>query len=60
MREAVTFVAWRYTRVEIVGIAARQPEAKRSPYRAIVDNLERLGVPRSESRIAMIEPPAEN
>ncbi|WP_198378586.1 tautomerase family protein [Neoroseomonas rubea] len=53
-------MAWRYTRVEIVGIAARQPEAKRSPYRAIVDNLERLGVPRSESRIAMIEPPAEN
>ena len=50
----------RYTRVEIVGIAARSPEAKRELYRAIVDNLERLGVPRLESRIVMIEPPAEN
>jgi hypothetical protein len=50
----------RYTRVEIVGIAARSAEAKRTLYRTIVDNLERLGVPRLESRIVMIEPPAEN
>jgi phenylpyruvate tautomerase PptA (4-oxalocrotonate tautomerase family) len=50
----------RSTRVEIVGIAARSPEAKRALYRAIVDNLERLGVPRLESRIVLIEPPAEN
>ncbi|MGK7865210.1 tautomerase family protein [Falsiroseomonas sp. E2-1-a4] len=50
----------RYTRVEIVGIAARSTEAKRALYRAIVDNLERLGVPPLESRIVMIEPPAEN
>jgi phenylpyruvate tautomerase PptA (4-oxalocrotonate tautomerase family) len=50
----------RYTRVEIVGIAARSPEAKRALYRAIVENLERLGVPRAESRIVLIEPPPEN
>jgi hypothetical protein len=50
----------RYTRVEIVGIAARSPEAKRALYQAIVENLERLGVPRAESRIVLIEPPPEN
>lgn len=50
----------RYTRVEIVGIAARSPEAKRALYREIVDRLERLGVPRLESRIVIIEPPAQN
>jgi phenylpyruvate tautomerase PptA (4-oxalocrotonate tautomerase family) len=50
----------RYTRVEIIGIAARSAEAKRALYRAIADNLERLGVPRLESRIVLIEPPPEN
>ncbi|WP_237215234.1 tautomerase family protein [Falsiroseomonas oryziterrae] len=50
----------RYTRVEIVGIAARSAEAKRALYRTIVDNLEQVGVPRPESRIVIIEPPAEN
>ena len=50
----------RYTRVEIVGIAARSAEAKRALYRAIVDNLASLGVPRLECRIVIIEPPAEN
>ncbi|MGE0726102.1 MAG: tautomerase family protein [Alphaproteobacteria bacterium] len=50
----------RYTRVEIVGIAARSAQAKRALFQAIVDNLERLGVPRLESRIVLIEPPAEN
>jgi hypothetical protein len=50
----------RYTRVEIVGIAARSPEAKRALFQAIADNLECLGVPRFESRIFIIEPPGEN
>lgn len=50
----------RYTRVEIVGIAARSPEAKRALYRALVDNLKRLGVPPLESRVVILEPPAEN
>lgn len=50
----------RYTRVEIIGIAARSLDAKRALYRAIVDNLERLGIPRAESRIVLIEPAAEN
>lgn len=50
----------RYMRVEIIGIAARSAEAKRALYLAIVDNLERLGVPRRESRIVLIEPPPEN
>jgi phenylpyruvate tautomerase PptA (4-oxalocrotonate tautomerase family) len=50
----------RYTRVEIIGIAARSPDAKRALFRATVDNLARLGVPPEESRIVLIEPPAEN
>lgn len=43
----------RYTRVEIVGI-------KRPLFRTIVENLEAVGVPRSETRIFQIEPPAES
>jgi phenylpyruvate tautomerase PptA (4-oxalocrotonate tautomerase family) len=50
----------RYTRVEIIGIAARSLDAKRALYRAIVERLERCGVPRQETRIVIIEPPAEN
>jgi phenylpyruvate tautomerase PptA (4-oxalocrotonate tautomerase family) len=50
----------RYTRVEIIGIAARSLDAKRSLFRAISDNLEAAGVPRTETRIFMIEPPAES
>jgi phenylpyruvate tautomerase PptA (4-oxalocrotonate tautomerase family) len=50
----------RYTRVEIVGIAARSLDAKRALFRAIADNLEAVGVPRKETRIFLIEPPAEN
>lgn len=49
----------RYTRVEIVGIAARSTEAKRALFRAISDNLEAVGVPRHETRIFLIEPPAD-
>jgi phenylpyruvate tautomerase PptA (4-oxalocrotonate tautomerase family) len=50
----------RYTRVEIVGIAARSLEAKRALFKAIADNLQAAGVPRKEMRIFLIEPPAEN
>jgi hypothetical protein len=49
----------RYTRVEIVGIAARSLEAKRALFKAIADNLEAVGVPRNESRIFLIELPAD-
>ena len=50
----------RYTRVEIVGIAARSIEAKRTLFKAIADNLEAVGVPRNETRIFLIEPPPES
>jgi phenylpyruvate tautomerase PptA (4-oxalocrotonate tautomerase family) len=50
----------RYTRIEIVGIAARSREAKRALFKAIADNLEAVGVPRDDSRIFLIEPPAES
>jgi phenylpyruvate tautomerase PptA (4-oxalocrotonate tautomerase family) len=50
----------RYTRIEIVGIAARSMAAKRALFEAICDNLEAAGVPRNETRIFLIEPPAES
>ena len=50
----------RYTRVEIIGIAARSLDAKRALFRMIADNLESAGVPRGEIRIFLIEPPPEN
>ncbi len=50
----------RYTRVEIIGIAARSLGAKRMLFKGIVDNLEAVGVPRTETRIYLIEPPAES
>jgi phenylpyruvate tautomerase PptA (4-oxalocrotonate tautomerase family) len=50
----------RYTRIEIVGIAARSANAKRALFRYIADNLESVGVPRNETRIFLIEPPAES
>ena len=50
----------RYTRIEIVGIAARSIEAKRALFRTIAKNLEAVGVPRQETRIYLIEPPAES
>ena len=49
----------RYTRVEIVGIAARSIEAKRLLFRTIVENMMRLGVPERASRIVLVEPPGE-
>ncbi len=50
----------RYTRIEIIGIAARSKDAKRALFKTIADNLEAVGVPRAESRIFLIEPPAES
>ena len=50
----------RYTRIEIVGIAARTMDAKRALFKAVVENLEAVGVPPTETRIYMIEPPAES
>ena len=50
----------RYTRIEIVGIAARSMAAKRALFETIADNLEAAGVPRNETRIFLIEPPAES
>ncbi len=50
----------RYTRIEIIGIAARSMEAKRALFKAVADNLEAVGVPRHETRIFLIEPPAES
>ena len=50
----------RYTRVEIIGIAARSNKAKRALFKAIADNLESVGVPRNETRIFLIEPPPES
>ncbi len=50
----------RYTRIEIIGIAARSMDAKRALYAAIAANLEQVGVPANETRIILIEPPAEN
>jgi phenylpyruvate tautomerase PptA (4-oxalocrotonate tautomerase family) len=50
----------RYTRIEIIGIAARSKEAKRALFKTIADKLEAVGVPRAETRIFLIEPPAES
>jgi phenylpyruvate tautomerase PptA (4-oxalocrotonate tautomerase family) len=50
----------RYTPIEIIGIAARSMAAKRALFKAIVDNLETVGVPRNETRIVLLEPPAES
>jgi phenylpyruvate tautomerase PptA (4-oxalocrotonate tautomerase family) len=50
----------RYTRVEIIGIAARSSDAKRALYRAIADNLEAAGIPRNATRIVLIEPEPGN
>ena len=43
----------RYTRVEIIGIAARSKDAKRALFKTIVDNLEAVGVPSTETRIVL-------
>ncbi len=50
----------RYTRIEIVGMAARSMDAKRALFKAIADNLEAAGVPRNETRMVLIEPHPDN
>lgn len=48
----------RYTNVSIVAHASRPMEAKRILYRAIIDNFERLGIPRNCVLIQLHELPA--
>jgi len=50
----------RFTRIEIIGIASRSLDAKRTLFKTIADNLEAVGVPRTETRIYLVEPPAES
>ncbi len=50
----------RYTRVEILGIAERSLNAKRVLFKTIVKNLQSVGVPKSETRIVLVEPPADS
>ena len=49
-----------YTRIEIIGIAARSNDAKRALFKTIALNLGSAGVPRTETRIYLVEPPAES
>ena len=50
----------RYTRVEILGIAERSLNAKRVLFKTIVENLLSVGAPKSETRIVLVEPPADS
>jgi hypothetical protein len=50
----------RYTNITVVGHASRPLEAKRRFYKAIVDNLEALGIPRNCSLIQLHELPPED
>ena len=50
----------RYTRVEILGIAERSLNAKRVLFKTIVENLLSVGVPKLETRIVLMEPPADS
>ncbi len=49
-----------YTHISIDAIAGRSLEAKRNLYRAIVNNLEALGVPKSHVKILLREIPLSN
>lgn len=49
-----------YTHVSIDAFAGRSLDAKRALYRAIVDNLERLGIPKDHVKILLREIPKEN
>ena len=49
-----------YTHVSIDAFAGRSLEAKRELYRAIVQNLEPLGIPRDHVKIMLREIPREN
>lgn len=50
----------RYTHISIDAFAGRTTEAKRNLYRAIVDNLDALGIPRDHVKILLREIPKEN
>jgi len=49
-----------YTHVSIDAFAGRSLEAKRDLYRAIVRNLEAIGIPRDHVKILLREIPREN
>jgi phenylpyruvate tautomerase PptA (4-oxalocrotonate tautomerase family) len=49
-----------YTHVSIDAFAGRSLDAKRALYRAIVDNLGRLGIPADHVKILLRELPREN
>jgi phenylpyruvate tautomerase PptA (4-oxalocrotonate tautomerase family) len=49
-----------YTHISIDAFAGRSLEAKRNLYRAIVSNLEPLGVPKDHVKILLRELPREN
>lgn len=59
-RIAPTGRSERYTRIEITLFSGRTMNAKRALYRALVDGMEALGVPRAEVKITLIEVPPEN
>ena len=50
----------RFTRIEVVLFSGRSMGAKRRLYRGVVDNLEKLGVPANDIKIALVEVPAQN
>ena len=49
-----------FTQVSIDAFSGRSIEAKRALYRAIVSNLEPLGIPRTHVKILLRELPREN
>jgi len=50
----------RYTRIEVTMFSGRSMEAKRGLYKTLVENLSTVGVPKTETKIILIEVPAEN
>lgn len=50
----------RYTHISIDAFAGRSLEAKRNLYKAIVTNLEPLGIPKDHVKIMLREIPKEN
>ena len=50
----------RFTRIEIKMFSGRSIEAKRALYKAIVENLDALGVPAADVKIILVDIPREN
>jgi phenylpyruvate tautomerase PptA (4-oxalocrotonate tautomerase family) len=50
----------QYTRIEIELFQGRSMEAKRELYRAIVQNVSALGIPKTEIKTILIEVPPQN